>query len=185
VQNYKWPIYCFVAVAFWNLVGAGLFGFMINPPVALYYMQGLNTTPVHGHTALFGVYGMLGIGLMLFCLRSLRPGEAWQDGTIATAFWCINGGLMAMVVISVLPVGLLQTQASVSHGYWYARSAEFMQTGVMSTLRWLRVIGDTIFALGIVALALFVLGLATGRSYKRRGQLPGGSASEAPRPQPT
>ncbi|GGJ98294.1 hypothetical protein GCM10007043_10290 [Calditerricola satsumensis] len=25
---------------------------LINPPVALYSMQGLNTTPVHGHTAL-------------------------------------------------------------------------------------------------------------------------------------
>ena len=72
MRQYKWPIYFFVAVAFWNLVGAGLFGFMINPPIALYYMQGLNTTPVHGHAALFGVYGMLGIGLMLFCLRALR-----------------------------------------------------------------------------------------------------------------
>ena len=76
VSAYKWPIYFFVAVAFWNLVGAGLFGFMINPPIALYYMQGLNTTPVHGHAALFGVYGMLGIGLMLFCLRALRPGQS-------------------------------------------------------------------------------------------------------------
>jgi nitric oxide reductase subunit B len=184
VQNYKWPIYCFVAVAFWNLVGAGLFGFMINPPVALYYMQGLNTTPVHGHTALFGVYGMLGIGLMLFCLRSLRPGEAWHQRTIATAFWCINGGLMAMVLLSVLPVGLMQTQASVTHGYWYARSAEFMQTGVMNTLRWLRVVGDTIFAIGVVALALFILGLATGRSYKRGERLPS-TAPSATGTQPT
>ncbi len=74
VTAYKWPIYFFVAVAFWNFVGAGLFGFFINPPVALYYMQGLNTTAVHAHTALFGVYGMLGLGLMLFCLRALRPG---------------------------------------------------------------------------------------------------------------
>ena len=73
VQQYRWPIYFFVSVAFWNLVGAGLFGFMINPPIALYYMQGLNTTPVHGHAALFGVYGMLGIGLMLFSLRALDP----------------------------------------------------------------------------------------------------------------
>ena len=71
VQRYKWPIYFFVAVAFWNMVGAGLFGFMINPPIALYYMQGLNTTPLHAHAALFGVYGMLGIGLMLLCLRVL------------------------------------------------------------------------------------------------------------------
>ncbi len=71
VRKYKWPIYFFVSVAFWNMVGAGLFGFMINPPIALYYMQGLNTTPVHAHAALFGVYGMLGIGLMLMCLRAL------------------------------------------------------------------------------------------------------------------
>ncbi len=73
VRAYKWPIYFFVAVAFWNMVGAGLFGFMINPPIALYYMQGLNTTPLHGHAALFGVYGMLGIGLMLVCLRAIVP----------------------------------------------------------------------------------------------------------------
>ncbi len=73
VQRYKWAIYFFVAVAFWNMVGAGLFGFMINPPIALYYMQGLNTTPLHGHAALFGVYGMLGIGLMLVCLRAMEP----------------------------------------------------------------------------------------------------------------
>jgi nitric oxide reductase subunit B len=168
VQAYKWPIYCFIAVAFWNLLGAGVFGFMINPPVALYYMQGLNTTPVHGHTALFGVYGMLGIGLMLFCLRALKPDVAWRDRWLALAFWGINGGLMAMVLLSVLPVGLLQTHAAVEVGYWYARSSEFMQTPVMDTLRWMRVFGDTIFAFGAVALVLFVGGLATGHAYRRR-----------------
>ncbi len=165
VQNYRWPIYCFVAVAFWNMVGAGLFGFMINPPVALYYMQGLNTTPVHGHTALFGVYGMLGIGLSLFSLRSLRPGVPWRNGLIGAAFWLINGGLMAMVVLSVLPVGLLQTEAAVRVGYWYARSPEFLQSSLMDTLRWLRVIGDSIFAFGVVALVLFIAGLSTGHSF--------------------
>ncbi|MFA6455908.1 MAG: nitric-oxide reductase large subunit [Bacteroidota bacterium] len=156
VQNYKWPIYFFVAVAFWNLVGAGLFGFMINPPVALYYMQGLNTTPVHGHAALFGVYGMLGIGLLLFCLRAMNPSLNWDNKTIRFAFWGMNIGLMAMVTLSLLPVGLMQTWASVEYGYWYARSAEFLQTDVMTTLRWMRAFGDTIFAAGIVALVLFV-----------------------------
>jgi nitric oxide reductase subunit B len=167
VQKYRWPIYFFVAVAFWNLVGAGLFGFMINPPIALYYMQGLNTTPVHAHAALFGVYGMLGIGLMLFCMRALRPDEVWREGAVRFAFWSINGGLTAMVMISLLPVGLIQTWASVEQGYWYARSSELMQTELMQTLRWLRVVGDTVFAAGIVALGVFVTGLSTGWSIER------------------
>ena len=166
VRRYRWPIYFFVAVAFWNMIGAGLFGFMINPPIALYYMQGLNTTPVHGHAALFGVYGMLGIGLMLLCLRVLVPGREWRDGLLRFSFWSLNGGLMAMCVLSLLPVGLLQTWASVEHGYWYARSSEFMQTDTMQVLRWMRVPGDTVFFLGAVALVAFVAGLKTGHSFR-------------------
>lgn len=167
VARYKWPIYFFVAVAFWNMVGAGLFGFMINPPIALYYMQGLNTTPLHGHAALFGVYGMLGIGLMLLCLRVLVPGVEWREGLLRFSFWSLNGGLMAMCLLSLLPVGLMQTWASVDQGYWYARSSEFMQTPLMQNLRWMRVPGDTIFFLGAVALVIFVAGLKTGHSFQR------------------
>lgn len=177
VGAYKWPIYFFVAVAFWNLVGAGLFGFLINPPIGLYYMQGLNTTPVHGHTALFGVYGMLGIGLMLFCLRGLTRQEAWKSGALSFSFWAINLGLALMVLLSLLPVGLLQTWASVEHGMWYARSAEFLQQGLIDKLRWLRVIGDTIFALGAVGLGWFVLGLKTGWSLE--ASRPGGELTPA------
>ncbi len=171
IAAYKWPIYFFVAVAFWNFVGAGLFGFLINPPIALYYMQGLNTTPVHGHTALFGVYGMLGLGLMLFCLRALRPGLAWKNSPLAFAFWAINIGLAVMVVISMLPIGLMQAWASVEYGTWYARSSEFMQTGLMNRLRWMRMFGDSIFAIGALVLGWFVLGLATGHSYDARGEV--------------
>ncbi|MDA8130632.1 MAG: cbb3-type cytochrome c oxidase subunit I, partial [Elusimicrobia bacterium] len=167
VENYKWPIRFFIAVAFWNMVGAGLFGFMINPPIALYYMQGLNTTPVHGHGALFGVYGMLGIGLMLFCLRAIKPEGRWKDGALNAAFWGMNAGLGMMIVLSLLPLGLLQTLASVDTGYWYARSEQFMQVPLMNSLRWLRVPGDTVFAAGVLALALFLGGLVTGHSYAR------------------
>jgi len=166
ISTYKWPIYFFVAVSFWNLVGAGLFGFLINPPIALYYMQGLNTTAVHAHTALFGVYGMLGIGLMLFCFRGAAARLVWRTRVLSFAFWSINIGLALMILISILPVGLMQTWASVEHGMWYARSADFLQTDMVSTLRWLRVIGDAIFATGILALAWFVLGLKTGWSIK-------------------
>lgn len=160
VKKYKWAIYFFVAVAVWNMLGAGLFGFMINPPIALYYMQGLNTTPVHGHAALFGVYGMLGIGLMLFTLRGIRPDIQWNDKTLRWAFWLINFGLFAMVTFSLLPVGLMQTWASVKHGYWYARSAEFLQTDTMQLLRWLRAFGDTIFAIGAIVLVYFIFQLS-------------------------
>jgi len=167
IKAYKWPIYCFISVAFWNLVGAGIFGFLINPPIALYYMQGLNTTPVHGHTALFGVYGMLGIGLMLFVLRDMNKDVVWKDRPMKFAFWSINIGLAAMVIISVLPVGLAQTVASVQEGLWYARSAEFLQQPYLVTFKWLRIIGDTIFALGTVVLAWFIFGLKFGWSIEK------------------
>jgi nitric oxide reductase subunit B len=167
VQKYKWPIYFFISVAFWNMVGAGLFGFMINPPIALYYMQGLNTTPVHGHAALFGVYGMLGIGLMLFCLRVMWVQSKWKESLLKLSFWSLNIGLFTMVVGSLLPVGLLQTWASVKYGYWYARSAEFLYSPLVQPIKWSRVFGDTIFAVGVLALVLFVIGLLLGYSLKK------------------
>ena len=170
VAAYRWPIMFFVAVGFWNLVGAGLLGFLINPPIALYYMQGLNTTAVHGHAALFGVYGMLGIGLMLFCLRGLTRQEHWKSRLLAFSFWSLNVGLGLMILLSLLPVGLLQTWASVEHGMWYARSAEFLQQPLLQNLRWLRVIGDTIFALGAVGIGWFVLGLKTGWSFAEQSE---------------
>lgn len=168
VKKYKWPIYFFISVAFWNMVGAGLFGFMINPPIALYYMQGLNTTPVHGHAALFGVYGMLGIGLMLFCLRVMWVQNDWKESLLSVSFWSLNIGLMAMVVGSLLPVGLIQTWASVKYGYWYARSAEFLYSPLVQPIKWSRIFGDTIFALGVVALVLFVFGLLFGYSLQKK-----------------
>jgi nitric oxide reductase subunit B len=109
---------------------------------------------------------MLGIGLTLFCLKGLAARNIWRTGVLAASFWAINIGLALMVLISVLPAGLLQTWASVEHELWYARSAEFLQLEGMDTLRWLRVVGDTIFALGIVGLGWFVVGLKAGWSVR-------------------
>ncbi|HTG16989.1 MAG TPA: cbb3-type cytochrome c oxidase subunit I, partial [Blastocatellia bacterium] len=133
---------------------------------ALYYMQGLNTTAVHAHGALFGVYGMLGIGLTLMCLRALMADQEWKEGLLKFSFWSMNIGLLLMMLLSLLPVGLLQTWASVQNGYWYARSPEFMGTGLMTTLRWLRVPGDTLFAIGAIAFVLFIFGLKFGYFVK-------------------
>jgi len=99
-ENYRWPFMFFTAVLFWNLVGAGLFGFLINPPIALYYMQGLNTTANHGHAALFGVYGMLGLGLLLYCLRGLTDVTQWNQKLMKIAFWSLNIGLAMMTFLS-------------------------------------------------------------------------------------
>jgi nitric oxide reductase subunit B len=159
MARYRWPIVFFIAVSFWNLVGAGLFGFLINTPLALYYMQGLNLTPLHGHTALFGVYGMLGIGLMLFCLRALRPDAEWNERLLSGAFWALNIGLSLMAALTLLPVGILQLDAALTHGYWYARSAEFMGQPLIQALVWMRVPGDTVFSVGAIMIAWFVLRL--------------------------
>ena len=157
--SYKWVILSFVAVGFWNTVGAGLLGFTINPPASLYYVQGLNMTPAHGHAALFGVYGMLGIGLMLFCLRGLYERALHDDKLLKPAFWSLNIGLAMMVFLSLLPAGIYQAYASISKGLWYARSPEVIHSQFMESMVWMRVPGDIVFAVGSLLLALYALKL--------------------------
>lgn len=103
---------------------------------------------------------------MLFCLRGLTTNREWKTGVLKFSFWAINIGLALMVLISLLPIGLLQTWASVEHGMWYARSAEFMGKGIIHNFVWMRVIGDTVFTAGLLGLGWFVLGLKTGWSLK-------------------
>jgi nitric oxide reductase subunit B len=177
LKQYKWVINFFIAVAFWNLVGAGIFGFMINPPIALYYMQGLNTTPLHGHGALYGVYGTLGLALLLFCLRAMKPELIWKENLIKFAFWAINGGMLLMLLFSLLPIGLMQTYESVSNGYWSARSPEFMQTDIMEFWRWMRILGDTVFAVGAIAFVWFAINLIFTRPVKQ--EIPSGEYVKA------
>jgi nitric oxide reductase subunit B len=153
---YHWPFMFFSAVLVWNLIGAGLFGFLINPPIALYYMQGLTTTANHGHASLFGVYGMLGIGLMLFCMRGLTDVKQWNQKLLKITFWTLNIGLAMMTFLSLLPQGLWQTYASIKHYYAYARSAEFMHSNLMEAFVWARVPGDIVFSVGVLTLVVFV-----------------------------
>lgn len=150
MQRLVWPLRCFVAVAFWNMLGAGVFGFMINPPISLYYIQGLNTTAVHAHAALFGVYGFLALGFVLLIMRYLRPQVQFNETLMQTGFWCLNGGLVLMIVTSLLPIGVFQAHASISQGLWYARSEGFLQQDFLETLRWVRTIGDLVFIAGAV-----------------------------------
>jgi nitric oxide reductase subunit B len=164
---YRWPFAFFGSVLVWNLVGAGLFGFFINPPLALYYMQGLNTTATHGHAALFGVYGMLGIGLTLFCMRGLSDPARWNEKLLKTSFWCLNIGLAMMVLLSLFPQGLYQAYQSFTRDYAYARSADVIHGSLMQTLVWLRVPGDLVFTVGVVAFCLFMIRALFGGEPRR------------------
>jgi nitric oxide reductase subunit B len=154
---YKWPLYFFIAVAFWNLVGAGVFGFLINPPIILYYVQGTNMTPLHAHTALFGVYGILAIALMLFSVRHIIARKAWSDTLLKWSFCGLNGGLILMVVLSFIPSAFYQFYYAVKYGMWYARSPEITSSPFIRTVSWMRLGPDVIFALGAFLLLAFIV----------------------------
>jgi nitric oxide reductase subunit B len=102
---------------------------------------------------------MLGLGLMLFCLRGIKPAAQWREGWLRGSFWCLNIGLSLMAVLTLLPLGILQLKAVLEHGYWFARSAEFMDRPLIHMLVWMRVPGDTLFAVGAVLISVFVASL--------------------------
>jgi nitric oxide reductase subunit B len=154
---YRMPLKFFLATCFWNLVGAGVFGFLINPPIFLYYSQGLNITPIHAHSALYGVYGSLAIALMLFALREVTPDRAWDEKNLNRSFWWLNGGLGMMMVFGLIPNGFYQLVQSVNHGTWYARSAEVIGSPWMRWTVWLRIPGDIVFSVGTLILVYCVI----------------------------
>lgn len=137
-----------VGVNFWNFFGAGVFGLIINLPIANYYEHGTYLTVNHGHAALMGVYGNLSIGALLFCCRYLSKPEAWNERIVRRAFWSINIGLLLMVILDLFPAGIHQLFAAMDQGLWHARSQGFLQSPAFQTMTWLRIVGGTIFTLG-------------------------------------
>lgn len=139
-----------VAVGFWNFLGAGVFGFLINLPVVSYYEIGTQLTANHGHAAMMGVYGMLAVSLLVFCLRYYLRAEDWSEGLISFSFWALNLGLAWMVFANLFPIGVLQLGDVVTNGYWHARSLEFFERHTY--IEWLRLPGDAAVILGTLPL---------------------------------
>jgi nitric oxide reductase subunit B len=143
-----WAVMFLASVGFWNFLGAGIFGFLINLPIISYYEIGTALTANHGHASMMGVYGMLSVGLALFCQRYMIPEERWSNRAAKISFWSLNLGLAWMVFATLFPLGLLQLYHSVSQGYFDARTLEFITGGANPVLEWLRLPGDAVFILG-------------------------------------
>jgi nitric oxide reductase subunit B len=159
-ERHHWTIYFLIAVGFWNFVGAGVFGFLINLPIVSYFEVGTLLTSNHGHTAMFGVFGMLALAVVVFCLRALVEDVRWHrvEPLVRTGFWGLNAGLALMVLLDLLPGGVLQLWDSLTNGYWHARRLSYLLSGPFHALEWARIVADGVFlAFGVVPIVLATL----------------------------
>jgi nitric oxide reductase subunit B len=164
---HRWAVMFLVAVGFWNFLGAGIFGFLINLPIVSYYEIGTALTANHGHTAMMGVYGMLAVGLALFCLRYLIPAERWKDRAAKMSFYGLNIGLAWMAFATLFPLGIRQIYESVNNSYFEARSLDYLTTNTNTVIEWLRLPGDLYFiVIGVLPL-LYLTYLGVRYTVKR------------------
>ncbi|MBP6875740.1 MAG: cbb3-type cytochrome c oxidase subunit I [Candidatus Eisenbacteria bacterium] len=154
---HKWAVMFLIAVGFWNFLGAGVFGFLINLPVISYYEIGTAFTANHGHGAMMGVYGMLAMGFFMFVARYFLPPDRGTERAMKWSFWGLNLGLAWMLFANLIPLGTMQLHDAVQNGYWHAREPEFFEQGAAKAIEWLRLPGDLFF---IVAGILPVVYLA-------------------------
>lgn len=150
---HKWGFYFLLAVGFWNFVGAGIFGFLINLPIVSYFEVGTVLTPNHGHSALMGAFGMLGMSMIAIALRQVSTDEEWvrPEKFIRVSFWGLNIGLALMVIANLFPGGVLQVRDVLHNGYWHARSLYYLNQEFVKMIEWARLPGDAIFiGLGVV-----------------------------------
>ena len=164
---HRWAVMFLVAVGFWNFLGAGVFGFLINLPIVSYYEIGTALTANHGHAAMMGVYGMLAVGLALFCLRYLIPAERWPERAAKWSFWSLNIGLAWMSFATLLPLGLIQLYESVKAGYFRARTLEFLTNPTNELIEWIRLPGDILFIAGGVVPVLYICYLGVRYRVRR------------------
>jgi nitric oxide reductase subunit B len=163
---HRWAVMFLVAVGFWNFLGAGIFGFLVNLPIVSYYEIGTALTANHGHAAMMGVYGMLALGLAMFCLRYLIPAEKWPEKWARISFWSTNIGLAWMCFATLLPLGIMQLYKSVDDGYFEARELKFLTNSTNAAIEWLRLPGDILFIVGGAIPALYIAYLGIRHTVK-------------------
>ncbi|MBP7147761.1 MAG: cbb3-type cytochrome c oxidase subunit I [Acidobacteria bacterium] len=167
---HKWAVMFLIAVGFWNFLGAGVFGFLINLPIISYYEIGTAWTANHGHGAMMGVYGMLALGFFMFVARYFVPRDRGSERAMRWSFWSLNVGLAWMLFVNLAPIGALQVYDAVANGYWHARDPAFGEATLVRTLEWLRLPGDALFIVGGI-LPVVYLALRMLAHRKRPGQV--------------
>lgn len=163
----------FTSAAVWNLVGAGLLGEIINPPIINYYEHGEFMTLAHAHASMMGVFGILAFGLIYYCLREMVTAEFWNDKLSTWVMHCFNAGIVLWVVLSLAPIGIAQFIATMNQGYWYARSLDFYNQYI--AVQWLRLPGDLVFFAGII---LAFIDIVQKLRHRRQPQMLGPVATE-------
>jgi nitric oxide reductase subunit B len=156
---HKWTFYFLIAVGVWNFIGAGIFGFLINLPIVSYYEVGTTLTPNHGHAALMGVFGMLGMAFLVFAIRQVASNGHWKrlEKFVRISFWGLNAGLAGMILLQLFPSGVLQLADVIRNGYWHARSPEFLMQHQITSLAWLRLPADIVFVVAGVLPLLYAV----------------------------
>ncbi|MDD5559096.1 cbb3-type cytochrome c oxidase subunit I [Candidatus Methylomirabilis sp.] len=150
-----------LAVNFWNIFGAGVFGSLINLPIVNYYEHGTYLTGNHAHAAMFGVKGNIAIAGMLFACQHLFQRSAWNEKLIKGVFWSLQVGLVLMMMLDLFPVGLYQVATVFKQGLWAARAQAHVTDNVWITLTWMRTVGGAIFLFGgVLPLVYFILSRA-------------------------
>jgi nitric oxide reductase subunit B len=174
---HKWAVMFLIAVGFWNFLGAGVFGFLINLPIVSYYEIGTQFTANHAHGAMMGVYGMLAIGFFMFVARYFIPPDRGSERAMKWSFWSLNIGLLWMVAVNLIPIGIAQLYDSFHNGYWHSRDASFFEGPGIRVIEWLRLPGDLIFIIGGI-LPVVYLAIRMFAQRRRYRQLPAETPTE-------
>ena len=153
---HKWAVMFLIAVGFWNFLGAGVFGFLINLPIVSYWEIGTQFTANHAHGAMMGVYGMLAMGFFMFVARYFIPYDKGSERAMKWSFWSLNIGLAWMLFVNLVPLGILQLNDSFQYGYWHAREMGFFLQPAVRVIEWLRMPGDVLFIIGGIAPVVYL-----------------------------
>jgi nitric oxide reductase subunit B len=161
----------FIAHAFGNFLGAGVWGFMQTLPQINLYTHGTQWTASHGHLAFFGAYVTINVAMMYMAVQQWR-GNVWMSGHLAGNGWkwkwslaLCHVGILGMTA-ALLIAGYEQSfiERAVGGSTWAAFFAAQTHPWFVQAMVWRNVFG-VVMALGVALLAWDLLTI--GRNERR------------------